>query len=687
MEFTTVFFIFKRENLIFYRFCFIYPASVMLRSFFIATVLFTCSFTMFSTEKPEIIPAPQKWQAAEGVLKLKTVEVFLPDDTTGLLSKLVSEFTGELYAVGKVEVTASADVSIIFQYADDKRLGDEGYELVIGDDVKIKANRYAGLLYGTRSLLQMLLTSKDNNTLPKGTLTDHPEYGIRMLMLDVGRKFIPFDELKDYIRTMAWVKMNELHLHLNDNSFGHYPGYRLPSEAYPELTSKDGSYTWEQIRELQDFGYVYGVTIIPEIDSPGHSLAFTNVRPDLASPYIGKKYLDILNPGSYRFMETILSEVVPHFDAKDFHIGTDEYRLYKIKDKELKEKLGEQFRLYIYYFNAFLRGKGKNCRIWSGYEHMPGNTEPDVSTIIDMWETSDAKNKAGAGYKFINSSHYYTYIVPGAPYYGVDDNFVYNEWTPEQFSNKKEQNLEKGCEALLGSGLHVWNDYGPTGYTTSEIARLSVPSMVTFSEKMWGTKGFENYKEFAPLRDKLLDIPLVSLLDRDKENRQVVFKQKNIDLSGGKSYAVDQTQGKDHVEYPWTLSMTVTRTGKGQDGEILLTSDLATVYADLEHEYKKKKEKISKRGIAVVRANMDKGKTPIDSYKPDVLVFDYLIPENKTVKLKLVGDKKKTSLYVNGKLVGSYNIQTLCPVKTMGDKNGKSFNGVIKKIEIMNYIK
>ena len=658
----------------------------MFKSFFIAIVLFTVPFTMLSTERPEVIPAPQKWQAANGVLKLKSVEVNLPDDTTGLLKKMVSEFTAELYAIGKIQVAGSSDVSIVFQYTDDESLGDEGYVLVIGDDIKIKANRYAGLLYGTRSLLQMLLTSKDNNTLPKGTLTDYPEYGIRMLMLDVGRKFIPFDELKDYIRSMAWVKMNELHLHLNDNSFGHYPGYRLPSEAYPDLTSGDGYYTWDQIRELQDFGYVYGVTIIPEIDSPGHSLAFTNVRPDLASPYIGEKYLDILNPGAYRFMETILTEVVPHFDAKDFHIGTDEYRLYAIKNKELKEKLGEQFRLYIYYFNAFLRGKGKNCRIWSGYEHMPGITEPDVSTIIDMWETSDAKSKAEAGYRFINSSHFYTYIVPGAPYYGVDDNFIYNEWTPEQFSNKAEQNLEKGDEALLGSGLHIWNDFGPTGYTTTEIARLGLPSMFTFSEKMWGTKGSENYEQFSPLRDKLLRVPLVSLLDRNYEKHVKVYKNKN--LSGvDMPMEMNTEYGKDNLEYPWTLTMTLNRSGKAEGPEVLLSSDLATIYAELGHTYRKKNEETTKIGIAIVRANMDMGETPLNSRKPDVLVFDYALPVNKTVTIRIIGDKKKTSLYVNGKPAGSYDIQTVCPLKRIGSVKEDNFNGSIKKIELLNYIK
>jgi len=254
----------------------------------------------------KLIPAPQNWERKEGTLVLKEVSFVKPEeDKSGLLDKLLKEFEQELSVTGNVKTVPDAKVKIIFEYVNDTAFGREGYKVIIDDNVKIIANAYPGLLYGTRSILQLLSQSKKKNSLPEGVLVDYPEYKIRMLMLDVGRKFIPFNELKDYIRSMAWVKLNELHLHLNDNSFGHYPGYRLESDLYPDLTSKDGFYTWEQIRELQDFGHVYGITITPEIDSPGHSLAFTLVRPDIKSPYLGDKYLDIQNPETYLLLHTI----------------------------------------------------------------------------------------------------------------------------------------------------------------------------------------------------------------------------------------------------------------------------------------------------------------------------------------------------------------------------------------------
>ena len=174
-------------------------------------------------------------------------------------------------------------VSIIFEK---KKIHDkhpDGYTIILNETITLQANTHKGWLYGTRTLLQLLV---GENKFRKAAIVDYPVYEKRMLLLDVARKFFSFNQLKDFIRAMAWVKMNELHLHLSDNSWGGYSAYRLPSKLYPNLTAKDGHYSWEQIEQLQDFAKSYGVTITPEIDSPGHSLAFTKVRPDLKKPLV-----------------------------------------------------------------------------------------------------------------------------------------------------------------------------------------------------------------------------------------------------------------------------------------------------------------------------------------------------------------------------------------------------------------
>ena len=639
----------------------------------------------FSQERINVIPAVQEWDSAGEVVKYNAIFLNWDKEAPEKEQLFLNRFEQELkdLNVNVVEKNAknSLFVNIDLNY---KAIGEHknAYRIDLGRETKVEASSYKALVNASRTLLQLFSQEKYKQSFPKGLITDYPKYGKRMLLLDVARKFFTFDELKDFIKIMAWAKMNELHLHLSDNSWGGYSAYRLESEIYPELTAKDGHYTWEQIRELQDFAHSYGIVITPEIDSPGHSLAFTNVRPDLKSKWLTANYLDITNPDTYTFMEEILEEVIPHFDAPDFHLGTDEYRINRIKDDSLKYHIGNTFRKYINYFNAIVKKNGKQTRIWSGFEHMPGKTKIDKDIVIDMWETSDAQDKSKRGYQFINSTHFYTYFVPGAPYYGVDNRFIYEEWTPEIFSDKTEQNLLTNSPGLLGSKMHIWNDFGPTGYSTSEITRLSMSSILIFSEKMWGSQSqlsFEDYKKDAA---KLNRIPMTNLLDRNFTKRKVIYAHKE-DIHLEKEKSISLNTGIENVEYPWTLEMTVEKIKEGTKEDVLFTSELASIYSDLEYEFKSKKDTISKRGIAIVRANQTAGDSPLTSHRPQVIVFDYQIPLKRLVKIKLIGEQGKTSLYVDGQFVGSENIQMLCPVSTIGNTKGKTFCGKIKNVSIV----
>jgi hexosaminidase len=316
---------------------------------------------------------------------------------------------------------------------------------------------------------------------------------------------------------------------------------------------------------------------------------------------------------------------------------------------------------------------------------MPGVTEIDDNIVIDMWETSDAKDKSDKGYKIINSSHYYTYIVPGAPYYGVDDKFVYENWTPEVFSNKTEQNLVKGSPGLLGSKMHIWTDFGPTGYSVEEIARLSIPSMMVFSEKMWGTKGYDSIGEFKKSLNLLMQIPQTHFLDRNfSESKTLYTSNKTIDLSKKKYIKIKSE--KKNVEYPWKLELILKRTNISKGNEVILSSRLATIYTDLEHTFiskkNNKKTEEKKRGFGIVRANQTEGENPITSHRPDIIIFDYELPLNRSVKITLVGEKGKISMYADGTKISTENKQMICPLQNIGSDKENVFKGKVKKIEI-----
>ncbi|GAA5494875.1 hypothetical protein Rhal01_01040 [Rubritalea halochordaticola] len=655
----------------------------MLTRVLVTLTILTSVLTSYS-QSLRVIPAVKEWTPAQGELNLERLKWSVADRES--MKSLVAVLESEGLWGKAVDKSQTANGGVHFKWT--KGIdGAEGYRVSIGDGVLVEASSYAGLFYGSRTVLQLIHSYE--GTIPKGVINDQPKYQVRSLMLDVGRKHLEFEDLKDWVRLMGWMKFNQLQIHLNDNSWGRYPGYRLESKVYPGLASKDGHYTFQQIREIQDFAKGYGVEIIPEIDSPGHSLAFTAYRPDLAHPGIdregfGLAYLDIRSEESRRFIEKLFDEVAPLFDSKEFHIGTDEYRLNLIKDKKERDALGEDFRLYINHFNKYLKEKhGKTVRIWSGYEHMPGTTEPEKDVIIDMWVTGDAKNKTKAGYKVINSSHNFTYIVPGAPYYGVNNPGIYENWTPLKFMNKPEGILEEGEKNLLGAKLHVWNDFGPTGYTWNEIARLSVPSMAAFGEKMWGVKGAENYGEFVKYADSLAGAaPAVKLLSRDAGEKDLVWSlEKQQEMIGNSSVNVDAAS--QNLEYPWTASFTVTRKNDIAGDELLISSSLAAFYLDLTHEFKTKQGVETKRGVACVRANQAPGFDALGSYRPDVIVFPYEVPLHQKVTLTFVGEHRKTSLYVDGKLVSSVNTQMVCPLGQIGaDQLPRGFHGTLHGVKI-----
>ncbi|MDH4202215.1 MAG: family 20 glycosylhydrolase [Phycisphaerae bacterium] len=640
-----------------------------------------------------IIPAVRTWRPAGGSLQIGSALIEIQSEKSDRYHPVTSLFSKELR-----EITTTGGTTL-FKLNINQDLDREAYTIDIGKDIKIGCSTPQGAFYATRTLLQMLMAN-GNGKLPCGTVKDKPAYPVRSVLLDVGRKFMPVEQLKDWIRMMGWLKLNELHLHLNDNSWGRYPGYRLESRTFPDLPSKDGHYTFEQIRELQDFAALHGVSIVPEIDSPGHALAFTTLKPELAHPALnhpgfGLCYLDIRKDQTYRFMEAIFDEVAPLFDSKYIHIGTDEYLLKLIPDDSERKKTGEQFRQYINHFANYLQDKhGKTVRIWSGYEHMPGTTEPDTSIVIDMWETTDAVNKSKAGYRFVNSSHFYTYIVPGMPYYGVNDQFLYETWTPLIFNMEdKSGKLSPDDPGLLGGKLHIWNDAGPTGYTWNEIARLTLPSMMAISEKLWGTKGSDSFEAFTKRMAAVEKIPNVELLTRNAKADAdgVIWSHKGDDLHfiANTHHPLDLAGEPKNLEYPWTASFTLTRQSDAPDNDVLLSSELASFYLDLTQTKtdKKTKEMPTRRGVGCVRAVQAPGFDPLTSFRPDGLVFDYTVPFDKKVTLTFVGEERKTSLYVDGKLIGSHNIQMVCPLETLGDKHKRSFQGILHEAQILNEAK
>ena len=389
---------------------------------------------------PQVIPSLREWHGGSGAFALTPTSRIVLDTATGdqladsarVFATDLSLITGRALPIVSDSAAEPGDIFLSLAMTDEA-LGDEGYSLAIADAVTLRAPTATGVFYGTRTILQMLLADPAKARLPRGSARDYPRYRERGFLLDVGRKYFPLSELKEYVRAMSYFKLNDFHLHLNDNQLivgtgpdwtTKYAAFRLSSPRFPGLAAKDGAYTRQDMRELQDFAKPYGVTITPEIDVPAHALALTQYRPDLASKTLDKSLLDLANPNTLPFVKSLWDEFLPWFDSKDVHIGADEY----------DPKEGEAYRQFVNAADDYLRSRGYTVHAWGSLAQMPGTTQVHTDVVMDIWDTAfaSASDLARQGYHVVNAIDTYLYIVPKAGNYNdyLDTKLLYEQWNP-----------------------------------------------------------------------------------------------------------------------------------------------------------------------------------------------------------------------------------------------------------------
>ena len=443
--------------------------------------------------KPFTVPEVQEWKGGKGV--------FTPEEGLN-------------------------DPRITFSLKKDHKAGDEGYTISITPKgVTATAPTEQGLHWSRQTLLQMLEMSADG-TLPCGTVRDWPVYAMRGFMLDCGRKYIPIDYLHNLVEVMAYYKMNTLQIHLNDNGFKSlhfgdwdqtYAAFRLECDTYPGLTANDGFYTKQEFIDLQKHAEEVGVEIIPEIDVPAHSLAFTHYMPELGSEEFGADHLDLRKPDMvYPFVEGLFKEYLegdePVFRGPRVNIGTDEY-------SNRDSTIVEEFRRFTDHFIRYVEGYGKQAAFWGSLTHAKGVTPvKSEGVLMNCWYNGYADPVAmkAAGYDLLSIPDGMVYIVPAAGYYYdyLDTRFLYNEWTPAHIGNEI---FDEGDPAIRGGMFAVWNDHVGNGIAVADIHHRVCHAMQAISAKTWtATHVTFPYEVFDSLRYQLSEAPGINLLGRLK---------------------------------------------------------------------------------------------------------------------------------------------------------------------------
>ncbi|RAO78235.1 hypothetical protein CA260_10565 [Dyella jiangningensis] len=445
---------------------------------------------------PRVIPTLQRWQGEAGSWTLdRHARLLLEPSHARELGPMASRLAEDIASVAGVKVAVSIgglagprDIVMRLPPCGDVSplIGREGYTLDIDDHVTLCANADAGMFYAGRTLLQMLVLDgrKDetHRALPRGRAVDVPRYRERSVMLDVGRKFADVAFLQDYIRFMGWYKLNTLHLHLNDQVLSDDKkswlsrNFRLRSDnpAFATLQSTDGRYyTRKDWEALERTAAANGVTIVPEIDTPGHAGAFVLARPDLAyaedSPAGGT--LDPANPHTLAYVESVFAEFLPWFRSDVVHIGGDEVNV-----NGGKVSVNDQID-YLNKLGRFLQQRGKRVEIWGSADMA---SRLDKSFVIQRWINwgDEAKtNWSDRGFTWVESFGDW-YVVPFGPSYfnpaGLRGDALYEGWS------KRLPAERHASTGPVGGQIAVWNDKGTMDYdyatTVNALLKDAIPA-------------------------------------------------------------------------------------------------------------------------------------------------------------------------------------------------------------------
>lgn len=429
----------------------------------------------------------------------------------------------------------------------------EGYHLTVDSTgVFIEASTEAGLFYGIQTLRQLLppeATHTDPSLAPRDTewkipfvvIKDSPRFQYRGMHLDVARHFFPVDFIKRYIDLLALHKMNRFHWHLTDDQ-----GWRIEIKKYPKLTEAGawrdstliknygsgvydhipygGYYTQKEVKEIVDYAKSKYVTVIPEIEMPGHSSAALAAYPEYGC--FDKEYQvqstwgvfeDVYCPKeeTFAFLQDVLDEVIELFPSKYIHIGGDEAPKKQWKESEIsrevirREGLKDEYELQSYFIRRieqYLNSRGRQIIGWD--EILEGGLAPGA-TVMSWRGEAGGIEAARMGHDVImtpGGTNYFDHYqadpssepIAIGGYTTLEQVYAY-EPVPKEL-NEEEQHF------VLGAQGNVWTEYM---HTPDKVEYMAYPRAIALSEVLWSdpeNKDWLNFWARLQLHFKRLDI-------------------------------------------------------------------------------------------------------------------------------------------------------------------------------------
>ncbi|RSM08738.1 hypothetical protein CEP52_004443 [Fusarium oligoseptatum] len=470
----------------------------------------------------------------------------------------------------------------------------EGYSIDVNKSITVKGASPLGVWWGTRTILQQILLTDGN--LLAGSIHDSPGWGSRGMMLDAARQYYPPNFIVELCSYMSFFKQNTLHLHLSDNLWNNpdlfdfeeqmrlYATFRLYSDdqRVKGLNKRpEESYTRQVFDDIQSKCAARGVTILPEIEAPGHALVFSQWKPQIgmSSDYT---LLNITHPETIPAVKMVWKVFLPWFHSKTVSIGADEYR-----DSSLDENaLTAEYERFVNELNDFIaQESGKKVRIWGTFPPSSGS-DVDKSVSIQHWANFEAHaitDWLANDYNVLNSGDD-LYVVSkwSAGYPQVlNQTFIFHgspdgsAFAPNIFDPLNEtENTARDDPRIEGHIAPLWTDWGPNSTTILETYYSWRDGLPALADKQWGGKLteeeypslFEALQPFVP--DQNLDrrIPNkgLTILEYDfaHDSRQGIFKDKSGNGYDAKSSCKRSKRG---VHLSPSCKVTTPLSSKGRD--------------------------------------------------------------------------------------------------------------------------
>jgi hexosaminidase len=480
-----------------------------------------------------IVPRPAVVQHLNGAFLLGPTAVVYADGDARSVAQWFAEQLHSEFGIA-AQVLTGAPRGRAFRFVLDESLPKEGYRLRIDPRGVTIVGRPAGLFYGAQSVLQ-LAAARSGATfiLPAAEIQDQPRFPYRGLHLDTSRHMFPVEFLKHYLDWMARYKLNTFHWHLTDDQ-----GWRIEIQQYPRLaeiasmrketlvghapqsTTYDGKpyggfYTQEQIRDVVAYARERFITVIPEIEMPGHSLAALAAYPDLAcsaGPFETATtwgvFKDVYCPkeSTFQFLENVLTEVMDLFPSRYIHIGGDEVEKDRWKESPdaqavlRREGLKDESELQSYFIRRmeqFINSKGRRIIGWD--EILEGGLAPDATVM--SWRGEDGGiTAAKQGHDVVMTPGAYLYFDHYQADRGangrseplaiggmlpLDKVYSYNP-TPAALNAEEQKHI-------LGAQANVWTEYIAE---TRQVEYMLFPRLFALAEVVWSPQGTRKYPDF-----------------------------------------------------------------------------------------------------------------------------------------------------------------------------------------------